>query len=282
MPNTLIIILVLLGHIVGDFYAQTNKMARRKDKIWEELLLHGIAYALCMRAVLFIGISPSRQLIWIAVFLGAIHFLIDSIKFFLLPLIKDIFKPDNPGKVKGWVFIIDQCAHLLSMAAILWFWGPQLETKQFVSHEIIIEQSPVPALIVLFGILCVLKPVGMLFERGAILKPFEQKPAGQKGKLAGNSVQIAIDNGSENVDDENTDKIIDHNASKTIGYLERLVVFLFLLYKQYGAIAFVLTAKSVARFPETKTKEKAEYFLIGTLFSVASAFIIAFLLGLCG
>ena len=54
------------------------------------------------------------------------------------------------------------------------------------------------------------------------------------------------------------------------------------MYNQFSAMAFVLTAKSVARFKEIEQdKNKAEYYLIGTLLSVVSAFAITVLLGLC-
>jgi len=243
MPDTSIIILVLLGHMIGDFYAQTDRMAKNKRDCFKTLLFHGAVYALCMGAVLGVGIPLSRESILVAAVLGAAHFLIDLLKYLLWPAVKE----------EGPAFIIDQCAHILSMAAIVWLWGSQLVSRPFVSQQF--PQSPVATLPLLFGFLCVLKPVGMLFERGEILEPFKQKPTD-------------AESGG------------DRNAGKIIGYLERTIVFFFLLHKQFTAIAFVLTAKSIARFE--MEKKKAEYYLIGTLFSVASVFVISFLLGLCG
>ena len=253
MRDNLIIILVLLGHIIGDFYAQTNNMAKSKKNRFKTLLFHGVVYALCMWTALGVGVPLSRELILVAALLGITHFLIDLLKYLFWPAIKDKTKPEDLRKAEGHVFIIDQCVHILSIAAVLWLWGPQLASKPFVSQQF--PQSPVPTLTLLFGFLCVLKPVGMLFERGGILEPFKQKPT----------------------DAEDSD---DNNAGKIIGYLERTIVFFFLLYKQFTAIAFVLTAKSIARFE--MEKKKAEYYLIGTLFSVASVFVISFLLGLFG
>ena len=73
-------------------------------------------------------------------------------------------------------------------------------------------------------------------------------------------------------------------AGKMIGYLERIIVFFLLMNNQFGAIAFVLTAKSVMRFPEIGKSDNAsslvEFYIIGTLLSMTSVFAVAFLLGL--
>ncbi len=69
------------------------------------------------------------------------------------------------------------------------------------------------------------------------------------------------------------------NAGKYIGILERLFVFIFVIYNHWEAIGFLLTAKSIFRFgdlTESKERKLTEYILIGTLLS----FGIAFLLGL--
>jgi len=65
----------------------------------------------------------------------------------------------------------------------------------------------------------------------------------------------------------------DNNAGEWIGILERLLVFIFVLVEGYMAIAFVLTAKSIARFRELENKQFAEYYLIGTTASVLIAVI---------
>lgn len=57
-----------------------------------------------------------------------------------------------------------------------------------------------------------------------------------------------------------------------IGILERLLVCTFALLGEFGAIAFVITAKSIARYGKMKDdKVFAEIYLVGTLASVAGA-----------
>lgn len=60
-------------------------------------------------------------------------------------------------------------------------------------------------------------------------------------------------------------------AGMIIGFLERFVILTFVLLGQYSAIAFIFTAKSIARFEELKDRNFSEYYLVGTLSSVSFA-----------
>jgi len=66
-------------------------------------------------------------------------------------------------------------------------------------------------------------------------------------------------------------------AGARIGYLERIFVLTLVILGQYGAIALVFTAKSIARFNELKEREFAEYYLIGTLASILISLLIGVL-----
>jgi hypothetical protein len=59
------------------------------------------------------------------------------------------------------------------------------------------------------------------------------------------------------------------NAGLYIGWLERFLVITALLLISPVAVGLILTAKSIARYPEFKSFRFAEYFLIGTLLSVS-------------
>jgi hypothetical protein len=60
------------------------------------------------------------------------------------------------------------------------------------------------------------------------------------------------------------------NAGKLIGVIERWLVLVFIIINQFGAIGFLLAAKSIMRFKEDETL-KTEYLLAGTLLSFAIA-----------
>jgi hypothetical protein len=56
-----------------------------------------------------------------------------------------------------------------------------------------------------------------------------------------------------------------------IGVLEREIILILGLLGQYGAIGFVLTAKSLARYKQLEKKAFAEKYLVGTLLSALIA-----------
>ncbi|MCD0062157.1 DUF3307 domain-containing protein, partial [Streptococcus agalactiae] len=56
--------------------------------------------------------------------------------------------------------------------------------------------------------------------------------------------------------------------------LERLIMAILLISGQYAAIGLVFTAKSIARYDKiSKSQVFAEYYLIGSLFSIISVLI---------
>ena len=64
-------------------------------------------------------------------------------------------------------------------------------------------------------------------------------------------------------------------AGATIGLLERLIMGILLLFGQFASIGLVFTAKSIARYDKiAKNQAFAEYYLIGSLFSIICVLII--------
>lgn len=248
-------ILLLLGHVLGNFYLQSGEVAEKKAEKLEYLIYHSIIYMICMAVVLYIGILPSRDMVYLWMFVSAAHFCID------------LFKKHIPVKP----FIIDQLLHLLSFWVALRVWGAGVQVNS------VIEQCSdwfpsKPLVTVVLGLLCILRPVGILIGKGEI---WDFNKSGDS----------AIEPPPENAPDRPERVRIkpQEGAGKMIGYLERIIVYFLLLNGQYTAIAFVIAAKSVARFPEINEGDKrslAEYYLIGTLLSMVSVFTVTILLGL--
>lgn len=65
-------------------------------------------------------------------------------------------------------------------------------------------------------------------------------------------------------------------AGRVIGVLERWLIVTLVLISQYALLGLVLTAKSIARFRQLEEARFAEYYLLGTLYSL----LIALLVGL--
>ncbi|TDM13319.1 hypothetical protein ERX29_01485 [Macrococcus lamae] len=72
-----------------------------------------------------------------------------------------------------------------------------------------------------------------------------------------------------------------------IGYLERLLIIIFILLKEYTAIGLIIASKSILRFndmkqdPVTDIPEKvdkrSEYILLGTMLSLTTGMLIGLL-----
>lgn len=67
-------------------------------------------------------------------------------------------------------------------------------------------------------------------------------------------------------------------VGSVIGKLERILTVILVLCGEIGAIGFVLTAKSLARYKQLDNQSFAEKYLVGTLSSTAIAIVAALLL----
>jgi hypothetical protein len=142
------------------------------------------------------------------------------------------------------LFLFDQLAHILVLAGVVQFFFPYLHNMEFLYSKNFI--SIVLSLILLTSVSSIVMKMVM-----------------SRWKL--------------NEDDQD-DSLND--AGKYIGILERLFVFGFILMSQWGAIGFLLTAKSVFRFGDlskAKDRKLTEYILIGTLLSFGIAILIGLL-----
>ena len=67
-------------------------------------------------------------------------------------------------------------------------------------------------------------------------------------------------------------------AGAVIGSLERILMLIFLALGQYASIGLIMTAKSIARYDKiSKDPVFAEYYLIGTLFSIMTTLTVYFI-----
>lgn len=69
-------------------------------------------------------------------------------------------------------------------------------------------------------------------------------------------------------------------AGALIGTIERIIMLIFVILQQYASMGLILTAKSIARFDKiSKDQMFAEYYLLGSLFSVLWVLVSCLLLG---
>lgn len=236
-----VFILFLFAHILGDFYLQSQKFAKQKEKSIYRVLLHSIFYILTC----FVVISPviNKWLIISAIFISLSHLIIDVLKWILVKKVDKINE-----NMESIVYLSDQIAHLIFIFIASVFVASKCDSlNAFYNITYIFKVigiSEFKALSSILLILLVWKPANVTIKKVlSAYKPIE----------------------------ESVDKA-DRSAGGFIGFLERIIILLFLSINQYSAIGLVLTAKSIARYNKiSENKEFAEYYLLGTLLSTIIA-----------
>jgi hypothetical protein len=246
------LILLLIAHILADFYIQTEKMTHRKDKSYKWVLIHCLYYLVIM---LLVGLPIiSVNVIIAAISASAFHLLIDMLKFMYISYIKN--KRKITQIIERNTFFIDQLLHFVCLVGIA-YWGVQNNTQLnewnvIANFFTVVGVSEVMFIKWIFVLLVIHKPTNIAIQKFLII----YKPISNIG-----------------------DKESINNAGRFIGTVERIIMLIFLSIEQYSAIGLVLTAKSIARYDKiSKEKDFAEYYLLGTLISTVSVIIVSFVL----
>ena len=244
--NPLLLTLFIV-HLLSDFHWQSQEMADRKNSDWFTLGKHLTIVALplvCLAIFL-----PEMRLINAFIFLS--HVIIDSIKR-MLPA--TWMRTNQQRQI---AFVVDQLAHLLAIVLIyksLWtvkvndtpLWWFQWEYLLRIALFILIITKPMNIVFKLFFSKYQVRELSQLLLEKAT--PTPQQKEIQEETVAG--------------------------AGALIGNLERIIMGLFLILGQYVAIGLVFTAKSIARYDRiSKSQAFAEYYLIGSLFSIISVLV---------
>lgn len=253
------LILLFLGHILGDFYIQTDAMAKKKNESFKGVLIHCLYYWI---TTLSLSLPIISFYIVIAVsILAALHLLIDALKFKYISY--KYRKNKIPLTMDRNIFFIDQILHILCLIVIAYLleknkinisqWGI---IKDFFD---VIGISEVRTVTWILALLIIHKPANIIIQKSLIIyKPTNTDINNQRMKEI---------------------RKRDNNAGRLIGTIERIILLIFLSIGQYSAIGLVLTAKSIARYEKiSKEPEFAEYYLLGTLLSTLIVIITSFLL----
>ncbi|NLF25267.1 MAG: DUF3307 domain-containing protein [Deltaproteobacteria bacterium] len=233
------LLLYLSAHLIGDFSAQSESLAELKGRSFKGVLTHALLYGLVF--LLTAAIAQPNLYGMLVIIMG--HALIDGLKYVYLHR-DDPKKKEDKRVVKAepaWLFIGDQCLHLLTiLMASIFYPSPGLASWFPVSGFEVLRW-------VLLGLL-IGKPANISF------KVIYRQYANYRGKAA--TVE---------------------GAGATIGFFERLFTVIFVYLGQFTALGFILAAKSLARFKLLSEDQSfSEYYLIGTLYSILFAVIAYF------
>ena len=234
--------LLLIFHVLGDFYFQTEKMALEKAAKYRGVIKHSVIYTICFLGGMFV-VFPNIPFHFLII-PGVVHALMDSVKFMICKKVRD-------GKV---VFLLDQVSHLMTILVVVNYVCDfdiynvcNMKLRGALEYLNIVETEVVAWILKL---LVIHKPANILI--GKILGEYK----------------------TEN-DNRNNEK----NAGELVGTLERILMVIFVSIGQFSAVGLVLTAKSIARYDKISHDKKfAEYYLLGTLLSAIIAIVTALLI----
>jgi hypothetical protein len=233
-----------LAHLLTDFVLQSDRMvAGKKRGAALSYAKHGAIHF--VSAVLFLGfaipgLASSTAFYASILVLTLVHLAIDWLK---LRLVRSEILGESAA-----TFLGDQATHSLTVLLTAWliarppFWS-LLDKVHWAQSAI---EKPLVVSVVY---------VGIIFGGGYIVRALTGPLTKQDMSILG----------------ETTNEM--QNAGMYIGWLERFVVLTALLLQSPATVGLILTAKSIARYPEMKSVRFAEYFLIGTLLSMSLGII---------
>jgi hypothetical protein len=232
-----LLVLLVVGHVVADFLVQTPRVAERKEVETWPLLEHGLM-TFVTHAVLVAPFMSWGVMAGVAA-LAAVHTGFDALRIKL--------GGAWGGSLSG--FFADQSAHLASVVALWWILRSAGAHKEIVMPQAALWLPWVKR----YGLVAAGYVLNGRGGTAVVRKLLARYP-----KVVPRAVDGEID---------------EYAMGRTIGCLERFIVFTLVLYGQWGALGLVVAAKSIARFPELKEKEFSDYYLIGTLASILVAIV---------
>lgn len=258
--------LVIIGHILSDFFIQTDKIAeKKKNSIWY-MILHCVIYIVIMLIILVALTENFFEGLKIAVIIGLAHIFIDIIKVKI-----DLKFP----KYEHIIFLLDQVVHIIFIILICYLFKYSIDFDKYSSIQLFNDISLHKVFVVFIaGLICskptaifialIFKVIPKTIEDADNEEEYDNKEL-KKSKNDNNPKEVNI----ANEDSEDQEEII--KIGMWIGILEREIILMLGLLGQYGAIGFVLAAKSLARYKQLEKKAFAEKYLVGTLLSALIA-----------
>ncbi len=177
---------LLLGHVLGDFYIQTEEIAKKKESRFLWVLIHCLAYLVTMTLTSLVILPGSA--IYTSLTSGLCHLMIDSGKFYSLRSLTSQ-KKKTPEKERN-IFCLDQIFHIISLLFISYIplywhfqtWKWQIVTDFFEIAGISFELTAAWIL----ALLLVHKPMNLLIQKMLLIyKPVDRTEEMKRNRNAG-------------------------------------------------------------------------------------------------
>ncbi|MDD3751458.1 MAG: DUF3307 domain-containing protein, partial [Tissierellia bacterium] len=180
------LVLLLLAHIIADFYIQREKMAKRKENSLKWLLIHCVSY-LGMMILVALPIISYKFLLGIAI-AAAFHLLIDMIKYLYISAKN---KKDKMSQViERNAFFIDQFLHFVSLIGVAyWLEKSNIRINEWLLIADFLDIVGVSGFVVvfwMFSLLLIHKPANIAIQKLlSIYKPVSKNSDMKEGNNAG-------------------------------------------------------------------------------------------------
>lgn len=235
------LLFLITAHFLADFTFQSAYMAQCKKGSVKYLLLHAGIYGAVLASAVFLAVGVLRGILPAAI-IAATHLAVDTARIWL-------DKKFPSQSVGFWSFVVDQILHIGVICGCVLLFSLGDHTNRVWQWMLAIpnvEQAAVwaAAFVIVWDPACVFVKMLFFYYGDADDAQKELPPS-------------------------------NPNAGALIGKLERVLIVVLVLAGQMGSIAFVLTAKSLARHKQLEDMNFAEKYLVGTLASAAIAVVTA-------
>lgn len=248
-----VFIIGLLGHVIGDYYLQTENMSTNKKMMFydskcrniyiKHILIYSLVQIFLFKVLLGIDIS-------LISIICLSHAAIDILKIYLEKKYSDIID-------ESIFYLLDQLFHIIVLF-IFSIFVVKMNIDTVVNYYI-------------KEILEIINLENYNMINLCIISIILHKPVNVTCKIILGKYKMYLSN--QNSKDKYQSNLI--KAGALIGTLERLIIAIMLYKGDYSAIGLIFAAKSVARYDKiSKDKEFAEYYLLGSLLSVLSALVV--------
>ena len=240
------ILALYLGHLLMDFVFQSQRLVEQKrcGKL-SAYGLHGLIHFFSTTAItgfVLRGSIFALRTYVVIVALTIFHLLIDLAK---MQLAAKYSACDGPG-----AYIGGQVLHFVAVVFAAWLLPPDVPFREL--GTLLQTARTMPNRILAVPVIY----VGVIFGGGYLIR-------------------FLVRSLAENIKGQSHERPSGQleNAGLYIGWLERFLVITAIMVQSPATVGLILTAKSIARYPEFKSERFAEYFLIGTLLSISLAIL---------
>ncbi|MBO0992970.1 DUF3307 domain-containing protein [Bacillus sp. SD088] len=273
------VLLLLLAHLIADFWLQSDQMVKNKIKYLKKHLLHHLLITGITLIVIW-GYQYEFQhitsyFILPLAFIMITHLLIDLSK---IKLIDSMPNNTTDNMKRLGYFLLDQVLHVIVIliTSILFFSMKVAEmTASFLDlygTSSLSTLNTALSLIIIYILATSVSGHIVKYIIGSLPSEF----ANFEGELTlNNQIKARQEKNQPTTESSFTEKYHYltystplRSRGKLIGYIERLLVIILTVIGAYPSIAFIIAAKSIARFKQLNDRNWAEYFLLGTLTSI--------------